>query len=388
MKKILALVLTLVLCMMAAASALASAVPSKTVNDMTSVSSRPQSSGTSDAETEPEPGLLLTVVTEDDPRYEATRATVEQEIQKLAAAKDPSDYFVEVVDRNGNPVSLKELLGSDDLKVYEFDAIIASGYEEMGLDEDVAVELRFATPYAQGEKVLVTIGVPVTAADGTPGFRWTVFEGEGLGASEDAGLEGGVLTTLSPEIIRSIEQGGAMMAVVSKGDGVTDEGDENGLLLKVVTEDDPRYEATRPVVEQETQKLAAAKEPSDYFVEVVDRNGNPVSMKELLGIDELQVKEFDAIIAGGYANLDLAGDITTELGFETIYEEGEKVLVAIGVPVTAADGTNGYRWTVFEGEGLGANEAAELKGGVRVTLSPEIVLAIEQGGAMMAVVSK
>lgn len=388
MKKILALVLALVLCVMMATSALASAVPSRTVNDMTDVSGRPQSSGTSAGETEPEPGLLLTVITEDDPRYEATRETVERELQKLAAAKNPEDYFVEVVDRNGNPVSLKELLGTDDLKVYEFDAIIASGYEDMGLDEDVAVELRFATPYEKGEKVLVTIGVPVTAADGTPGFRWTVFEGEGLGKDEEAEVEGGVLTTLSPEIIRAIEQGGALMAVVSKGDGTTDEGGKSGLLLTVVTEDDPRYEATRPIVEQEMQKLSAAKDPADYFVEVVDRNGKPVSLKELLGTDDLKVKEFDAIIAGGYASLGLDGDVTAELRFDTIYAKGEKVLVAIGVPVTAADGTNGYRWTVFEGEGLGMDETVDPKGGVRVTLSPEIILAIEQGDALMAVVSK
>ncbi len=214
MKKMLALVLTLILCTLAATSALATAVPSKTVDDMTDVAVRPQAAGATDEGTEP--GVLLTVVTKEDPRYEATRPVVEGEIQKLSAAEDPADYFVEVVDRYGNPVSLKELLDTDELKVYEFDAIIASGYSDRGLEEDVTVELRFATPYEKGEKVLVTIGVPVTGPDGTPGFRWIVFEGEGVGTEEGAELEGGVIVTLSPEMILAIEQGGAMMAVVSK----------------------------------------------------------------------------------------------------------------------------------------------------------------------------
>ena len=75
--------------------------------------------------------------------------------------------------------------------------------------------------------------------------------------------------------------------------------------------------------------------------------------------------------------------------FSTPYEKDEKVLVMIGIVTVLENGTQDVAWQVFEGIGLGAVESQEESvGSIQVELTPEIVMAIQNEIALLAIVSK
>lgn len=150
-------------------------------------------------------------------------------------------------------------------------------------------------------------------------------------------------------------------------------------------------------------------------------DGNPVDLKAFLAaataaegeepvIDEnmaLDVFEFGPIVAGNY--VEEYGKITANMLFSTPYEKDQKVAVLIGIAKVNdekksqlaegeelnSDCIDDIEWVAFEGVGQDAVEdQEETYGCIKVELTPEIVLAIQQAAeeagttALMAVVSQ
>ena len=190
MKKVLSMFLVLMLCLASAALA----VPSKTTGDLITIEATAANGGT----------FEIRAVKSTDADYAARIATCNAEIAKLKAAASAVEYFGEVKDKNGNPVDLAAVLGTTDVKVNEFCAIIAHGYEtSMG---EVTLKIAFATPYAAGEQVVVLFGIV-----GANGVEWTAYTGIG---QEDGGIV--LVEGIAPETVLAIQEGEALMAVASK----------------------------------------------------------------------------------------------------------------------------------------------------------------------------
>lgn len=192
MKKLLCLVLAL-LCI--ASFALADSVPSKSTADMVSV----QVQGNIPADS----GFVLTPVV-DSITYQVAVEACQNQIEKLAASASVEAYFGEVKDGDGNVISLKEILGTDTLNVNEFMPVVVENYEESY--GDVTATFQFSTPYAQGEEVLVLVGV-INALTGE--VEWVALPGVGA-------ADGGIEVTFTAAILSAIQSNTAMMAVVSK----------------------------------------------------------------------------------------------------------------------------------------------------------------------------
>ena len=201
MKKIVCLMLAL---LMLASVAVAES-PSKTVADLNKFTVSSEGQGSENAML----GIVDTTETNETlPEYEEVVAACEKEIEKLAEGGNVAEYFGEVTDAEGNAVDLKEKLGvaTDDLlNVFEFCPMVASGFEE-GCGA-VTVNMQFATAYEEGQKVLVLIGL-ISEENGAESIAWKAFDGESV--------HGGIQVEPPEEIIMQIQNGKALMAVVSK----------------------------------------------------------------------------------------------------------------------------------------------------------------------------
>jgi len=198
MKKLVSLIVALVLCM--TVTAMAENVPSKTTADMTTI--------TVSAANQPEnSGAYLKPVNDMTESSEAHTTILQKEIAKLSA-EGADSYFANVTDSWGNPLYLRRLLGlsaNEKLNVSEFVELVAGGFnEDCG---NVTATMLFPTPYEKGEKVYVLVGIVDEQNDGA--VTWQAFEGVG---TEDGGIE----VEFTQEIIKAIENGIALMAVVSK----------------------------------------------------------------------------------------------------------------------------------------------------------------------------
>ncbi len=80
--------------------------------------------------------------------------------------------------------------------------------------------------------------------------------------------------------------------------------------------------------------------------------------------------------------------MTATMLFPTPYEKDEKVDVLIGIVNMQEDGAYTVDWQAFKGIGMGAVVGAETYGSIQAVFTPEIVWAIENGVALLAVVSK
>ena len=210
MKKIVCLTLALLLCLSAVALA-EEVVPSKNTSDMVVVEVDPALNTNVPADS----GFVVIPVLEEDEaqaaEYADNIALCREEIVKLmesaAGGTDASGveaYFGEVRDSEGNVVVLSEALSAPALNVYEFMPLVAVNYDETY--GNVTLTFQFKTPYAQDEPVLVLIGLRNAE---TGEMEWTVFEG--IGVAE----EGAVQVEFTPEILRAIQDGNALLAVVS-----------------------------------------------------------------------------------------------------------------------------------------------------------------------------
>ena len=180
MKKLICLVIALV-CF--ASLAMAESTPSKTVEDLYKVDV---------VETENGQTFILDVVLDDE--------AAKTEAEKLNAAANVESYFGEVKNYAGEVVNMKEYLNAETLNVFEFTGLKAENFsEEMG---QVTAVFQFATPYEAGTKVLMLIG---EKQDDT--MTWTAFDGEVT--------EEGVKVVLPADVVKNIQDGGCMLAVVS-----------------------------------------------------------------------------------------------------------------------------------------------------------------------------
>lgn len=113
-----------------------------------------------------------------------------------------------------------------------------------------------------------------------------------------------------------------------------------------------------------------------YFGEVRDSEGNVVVLSEALSAPALNVYEFMPLVAANYD--EAYGNVTLTFQFKTPYAQDEPVLVMIGLRNAE---TGEMEWTVFEGIGVGE------EGAVQVEFTPEILKAIQEDNALLAVVS-
>lgn len=189
----------------------------------------------------------------------------------------------------------------------------------------------------------------------------------------------------------------AMAAVTSKTtadlihvdvtiENATEEREETPYIAPVVlpeNEEDmtPEEKAVAEVVNTEYDKLTATAQTTKvetYFGNVKDETGADVDLREMLGAEEneeLNVHEFGPVTAGGFTVED--GKATAALSFATQYEENTEVVVMIGL--VAEDGT--VAWQAFKG-------VAMETGAIKVTFPAEVLVAIQSGTALMAIVSK
>ena len=161
---------------------------------------------------------------------------------------------------------------------------------------------------------------------------------------------------------------------------------DSGFVAFPVLEEDAtqaeEYAESIALCQEEIVRLMAAAGGTDasgveaYFGTVRDSEGNEVALSEALQAQMLDVFEFMPLVVQN--NDEAYGDVTLTIQFKTPYEEGEPVLVLIGIRNA---GTEAMEWTAFEGAGAG--EA----GAVQVTFTPEILTAIQENVALLAVVS-
>lgn len=197
MKKLLSVLLILALCAVCAlAEEEEKYLPSKTTGDMTVI--------TATAENMPDGAsfTIKTVPVED--MNEEQQELITAEPEKLKEAASVEKYFAGAVDAKGNPVDLKALVGTDDLKVFEFMLLSCEGYEtEYGT---VNLTLQFATPYEKDDVVAVMVGLP--GEDGE--VNWVAYEGKVI---DD---EGRIQVEMDPETVDAIQNNCALLAIVSK----------------------------------------------------------------------------------------------------------------------------------------------------------------------------
>lgn len=199
MKKIVSILVALMLCLSAAA--FAESVPSKTTGDLVQFEAA--------ADNLPaDAGFYIQPIAEDDEAYQQSVEISQNEITKLAQSENVAAYFGEVKNAEGEVVDVKALLESDTLNVYEFCALAAGLYQESY--GNVSIKMQFSTPYEKDEKVIVLIGLAKENQDGVQSIEWTAYEGIGL---EE---QGSIQVELDPEIILAIQNGTALLAIVSK----------------------------------------------------------------------------------------------------------------------------------------------------------------------------
>lgn len=196
MKKFAAILLTLVLCLSVAA---AESVLSKTTSDLTEVKEVV-------VENLPAESTFSIAIVE----KEEAVAVANTEIAKLVEAVQTTNvvtYFGEITDTKGNAVSLTEVLGTETVNVHELMPIEVTDYEETY----GAVTMTFAvsTPYAKDEEIVVLLGLVTIAEDGTQTVAWTAYDAE---VSE----EGTIKVKFEPETLKLIQEGTALIAIVSK----------------------------------------------------------------------------------------------------------------------------------------------------------------------------
>lgn len=197
MKKFACMLLALLLCLTSVA-ALAEYTPSKRATDLTRVEVA--------AENLPaDSDFFIRIVNEDEAEYQKQLDSWKAAVAKLAAADSVEAYF-------GSDVDLKAVVDADQLNVFEFKPIIAGGYD--AAYGKVTAKMLFSTPYEEGEKVAVMIGLVTDCEDGTTAISWKAFEGVGL-AAEQVEEVGGIQVELDAETVLSIQNGIALLAVVS-----------------------------------------------------------------------------------------------------------------------------------------------------------------------------
>ncbi|MDO4740648.1 MAG: hypothetical protein Q4A66_08285 [Eubacteriales bacterium] len=178
-----------------AACAAAQSVPSKSTADMVTV--------TLLAENIPEDSGFAIAPVLDAVAYDEQIKACRAEVTTLAKSESVEEYFGEVKNTEGKVVTFEEIFGEEEVKVHEFMPLVVENYRaEYG---KVAATFRFATPYEEGEVVVVLIGT----RDAQSGeLVWIALEG--IGTAE------GVQIEFDAASLEAAQAGNAMLAVVSR----------------------------------------------------------------------------------------------------------------------------------------------------------------------------
>lgn len=149
------------------------------------------------------------------------------------------------------------------------------------------------------------------------------------------------------------------------------------LVVKTIDLNSAEYKALVEKCLAELEKLENSESAAVYFGEVIDSEGNKVPFAELFGEDDLTVCEMMPIVVENYD--ESLGDVKITLQFATPFEKGEEVVVLIGL----IDGQTGeVEWYALKGVGTGVN------GAVEVVVTSKMMVAIQNGQALIAVLKK
>ena len=179
MKKLLSVLLVCLLAFSFAAFAEEAAEDaSKTVADTTTI----EAEGLTGEE-----GFYI-IVAEDQEEAEAQLTVIEE--------TGADEYFGEAAE------AAKEYVATDDLTVYEFMAIEEGGYDAETMD-DLKLHMTFATPFEEGQKVAVLVGIQ----NDMGAYDWTTLEAVGT-------ADGGLDVIMTEELLEAPMANKALLAVV------------------------------------------------------------------------------------------------------------------------------------------------------------------------------
>ena len=262
-------------------------------------------------------------------------AKANEEVAKLAEAENPADYF-------GKADDIANILGDENCEVNELVPVYAENYKESMGPQDI--QLSVPTPYTPGDDVAVMIGVETGKdADGNPIIEWKAVPGK---VQED----GSIAFTLDSATILAVQENGGLLAIASKAAG---EGDKAFIFAISDKEELVAW------AEAERAKLAEAESAAAYF-----------------GLDNLEgeAKELQPVYAANYE--ESMGEQDISLAFETKYEQGADVTVALGF-----GNAESVAWSAVAGKG-------QEDGSVLFNLDPATILKVQENNALLAVINK
>ena len=155
--------------------------------------------------------------------------------------------------------------------------------------------------------------------------------------------------------------------------------EDAAVILRPVGDNEATRQEHIDICQNEIRKLAAENAVETYFGEVKDAGGNAVDLKDILETPVLNVYEFCPFVVENYK--EAYGNVTTKLGFSTLYEKAEKVVVMVGLVAVHADGTQSIEWVALDG--VGAED-----GCIEVEFDARLMNAVQNGTAIVSIISK
>ena len=391
------LICTLLVCVMVCMSAVAYAIPADTTQETTAVTDVETSTdATVDA------GFAIEIGGE--------QAYATTELGALAAfvknnGVAPVDYFTQ---SEAVSAELAALLPEDfdvnTLSVHEFAPLTASNYSaDYG---DVTAILTFATKYDPMQTLVAMVGV-VTGEDedGNPIVEWTALKAEAV-ADENDPEKSSVKVFIPQALQQALDSKDAMIAILSND------------LVEATAEPVPSKTTQDMASVTGVESASGAQVGEDFVIEIIEEQTYSKSTLGVIAtytennqataagyftqsetvteqIAELLPEGFDASTLVMYEfapltaiNYDPAyGDVVATMVFATKYSPEQTLVALVGI-VKGAD-ENGdpiVEWTALKAEAV-ENEADPEKGCVRVYFPQELLPEIENGNAMIAILS-
>ena len=187
MKKLLSVLLILALCITSAA--MAEAAPSVTTQDV--IRARVEATA--------ENGTGFFLIIHD------TNVSDDQ-LARLLVAVNLDTYFGNINKQDGERTRLFDLMGTENVNVFEFTGVDVGNYQpSFGA---VTVKARFVTQYSKDDKVVVLIGIPGRS------LNWTAFEAQVI--DEQGTLE----FVLPAQTVSAIQQWTGLIAVANASQAV------------------------------------------------------------------------------------------------------------------------------------------------------------------------
>lgn len=156
-----------------------------------------------------------------------------------------------------------------------------------------------------------------------------------------------------------------------------------GFYMRTIAEDETEHAAHWDAFRIEMANMAAAESLQSCFKDARDMQGLPFDAAVFLEAETLYCHEFTPITAGNYMNE--MGLVTARFLFPTPYEKGEQVVVMIGLVSVDENGAQAVEWIAHPGTAV---EAADQSIRIEAVLAPETVLGIQEGVALLAVLSR